>query len=80
MCFNRPLESDSDSMPELQTDSDDDFDSTVLRGKWMFDGANNLDEVIEKLNRFIQNIQQLKIDGWELIGTIDDDYGIMRKN
>ena len=79
-----PDETDSetaDSMPDLASDSDEsnDENSSIIRAKWSIDGAKTLDEVIEKLHNFIGHIEDLKRDGWELTGQIDDDYGFIRK-
>lgn len=60
--------------------SDSDESTTqVLRGKWMFDGAKTLEEVITRLEEQIDTIKELKKDGWELIGPVEDDYGFLKQ-
>lgn len=60
-------------------DLSEDHDEVTLRAKWCIDGANNLDEVIQKLHDFIAYVQGLKDEGYELIDTVNDDYGFCRK-
>lgn len=73
MC-KAPENTPSDS--ETETPSEED-DIEYLRAKWMFDGAKTLDEVIQKLRQHIEHIEELKREGWELIGEVQDDYGPM---
>ena len=61
-----------------EDDDDDDDRNTILRGKWMLDGASTLDEVIERLEDRILAVRALKAKGWRLTNTIDDDYGFLK--
>ena len=52
---------------------EDEYDpekETVIRAKWMFDGAKTLAEARECLKSGIAWLQQLEDDGWELIREI----------
>ena len=82
MCQAKP-ESDSSGPPSLVDDDDEvDFldDAEPVRGKWQLDGCKSLDDVITRLNDLIEYYTKLKNEGWELIETINDDWGHMRKN
>ncbi len=75
--------SDSESLEEdtvSQEEEYDDENEMVLRAKWSIDNATTLDEVVEHLQSFIEYVKQLKADGWELTGTIDDDYGFLKRS
>jgi len=62
-------------------DSDQEYDPPMsLRAKWCLDGANTLDDCVDKLKEFIEYIQILKDDGWELIDSINDDWGFLRQH
>ena len=62
-----------------ETINDDECDDSIIRAKWQMDGAKTLDEAVTKLQRFIEHLEALKNDGWELTAPIDDDYGFIRK-
>ena len=64
---------------KVDDDDDDGSSHNLIRGKWMLDGCRTLDDVVERLGKEIQYIQQLKDDGWELSTTIDDDYGFIER-
>jgi len=57
----------------------DDEHSCVLRGKWIYDGSNTIDNMIEALQREIALLTDLKNDGWELANTVDDDHAFLVK-
>lgn len=50
-----------------------------IRCKWQGDGAKTLDELIEKMRSFIEYIEILKEDGWELVSPMDDDWGHLER-
>lgn len=64
---------------EESEDETDNEDTECIRMKWIADGAQTLAEVIEKLRQEIQFIQRLRDEGYELVGTMTDDYGFIRK-
>jgi hypothetical protein len=73
----------SKSSNASDSDSDsEEYDANVeyIRAKWTYDGARNLNEIIDKLNDQIEYIKKLKEDGWELIAPVNDDYGPMKKS
>ena len=61
-------------------DEDEDWDdenTTIVRGKWVFDGCKSIDEMVEALKEKIAYIEQLKKDGWEVQEVIYDDYAFL---
>jgi hypothetical protein len=70
---------DEENDEEEEDDEDEDVEEEIIRGKWCMDGAKTIDEAIEKLNEMIEYLNELKLEGWELIDEIDDDYGFLRK-
>ena len=57
----------------------DDENNSVLRGKWIYDGSNTIDEMIECLQNEIRFLTDLKTDGWFLTQTVNDDYAFIRR-
>ena len=51
--------------------------TTTWRCKWTCDGAESIDEMIEKLQAAIEELRQFQRDGWVLDGEIGDDYGTL---
>ena len=47
----------------------------VVRGKWLFEGCSDLDEIVETLENYIIFIKGLQERGFELIDPVEDDYG-----
>lgn len=70
---------DSDSYSECDSNDDDD-DEVVLRAKWMFDGAKTIDDCIEKCNGFVEWLNKMKHDGWELKDAVNDDWGFLERS
>jgi hypothetical protein len=60
------------------TENDD--KSSILRGKWIYDGSNSIDEMIEALQREIALLEDLKQDGWVLQEKVMDDYAYLMKD
>jgi hypothetical protein len=63
---------------------DDDYyelynNDIIIRGKWMMDGADSIDEAIEMLQNEIEGLKAYKEEGWELQEPIRDDYGFLRR-
>ena len=81
MCQTREPESssDDDERESEETNSYDEENHDIIRAKWIFDNAETLDQVIERLQAEIEHIRQLKAAGWELTGPVEDDYGHIRK-
>lgn len=57
----------------------DEENTTIVRGKWVFDGCKSIDEMVEALKGKIAYIEQLKKDGWEVRETIDDDWAFLHR-
>jgi hypothetical protein len=81
MCNTQSEKSDkSDSdMPELVDEESEEEENICIRAKWTIDGASTIDEAIEKLNDFIEQLKHLKTEGWDLREPINDDYGFLYK-
>lgn len=62
-----------------ETDDWDDENSTIVRGKWMFDGCKTIAEMVEALKRQITFLEEMKKDGWEVRAEIDDDYAFLHR-
>ncbi len=61
-----------------EPDEDEYENDMVIRGKWVYDGAASIDEMIERLQQTIAYLRQLKADGWVVRERIDDDYAFLR--
>ncbi len=47
--------------------------------KWITDGAATLDEAIEHVKGFLQFLEELKEDSYELVDTVDAGHGDVRR-
>lgn len=55
---------------------EDDFEgSFVIRGQFMLDGADTLEEAAEMIRAYAEMLDDLRIKGYELETTIENDYG-----
>lgn len=88
MCA-RQMYSDPDSDSEAahreqagdeEEDVDDNSEEMILRSKWVLDGAETLEQCIEKYRNFITFMERLISEGWELTAPVGDDYGFLRKS
>lgn len=72
---------EAENAPSMDVDefNDDDEHQKVVRFKWMGDGCASVDQIIERLHQEISYYTQLKYEGWELRGPIQDDWGFMHK-
>jgi hypothetical protein len=59
-------------------DEDDNESSFVIRGKWILDGSDNLLAAAEMARNYADFLEGLYEDGYELVGTIDNDYGFAK--
>lgn len=55
-------------------------DELTVRGKWIFDGSETIDDMVNCLEVFIEDLKNLKGEGYELMDTIIDDYGFLGRN
>lgn len=66
--------------------SDDDFmdedneGSFVIRGKYILDGAETLEEAADMARAYAEFLDELIVKGFELRGIIDNDYGFAKPN
>ena len=63
---------------DIEEDSDEDIE--IVRGKWIIDGCSNLAETIASAQEFVNYLLDLREQGYELTGPVEDDYGILEKN
>lgn len=61
------------------SDIEDTREEILIRGKWIFENASSLDEVVTALQRQIEYIKYLQEQGWELVNPVADDYGLLHK-
>jgi len=57
----------------------DDDKTSILHGRWIYDGSNSIDEMIEALEKEIALLKDLKEDGWVLKEQVMNDYAILVK-
>lgn len=69
-----PFEDSVDDYEEIE-----EIEEISIRGKWMFDGAETIDEMIHQLDQFKEYLLSLKNDNFELTGPIEDDYGFLQR-
>jgi hypothetical protein len=78
---NNDNNDNNDSNTEVE--NEEEFDESkylTIRGKWIYDGCSNIDEMIESLKNQITELENLKKDGWELENVSFDDYAILINN
>ena len=73
------ISSEENSSGEEDDDEMDDDKTSILRGKWIYDGSTSIDEMIEALQREIYLLGDLKEDGWVLQEPVIDDHAILVK-
>jgi len=54
-------------------------DDEIIRGKWIFEGASSITEIIDNTKNLVEYLQQLKNGGFELAFPVKDDYGYLSK-
>lgn len=59
--------------------AEDREEQKVVRGRWVLEGATNLDEAITKVADFLDTLQKMKSDGYELAEPVSDDYGFLEQ-
>lgn len=74
---NTENETEDETSTDDYTENDD--KSSILRGKWIYDGSNSIDEMIEALQREIALLEDLKQDGWVLQQKVMDDHAYLVK-
>lgn len=71
------LEDDELFVDDDTADEEDGDD--VVRARWVMDGARTLSEAARKLEAFAEELRELEESGWQLIGAVEDDLGIIRQ-
>lgn len=71
--LDEPYESEENNSDE------DENNTTTVRGKWMFDNCNTIDEMIQRLDRFKEHLNELKLQGWVLREQVCDDYASLTR-
>lgn len=51
----------------------------IIRAKWTMDGAKTLEEAARKMESYVEWLRNLKAEGWELEGPVEDDYGFLKR-
>ena len=69
-----------DNTSSYSKDDYDDENSCIIRGKWVYDGSQSIDEMIACLQREIEILTELKENGWFLVEKVYDDYAFLRRN
>lgn len=49
------------------------------RGKNVYNGSENIEEMIERLEERIAYLENLQEEGWELRETVEFDYAFLAK-
>jgi hypothetical protein len=49
----------------------------IVRGKWVYDGCDSLQEMIRRLELEIEYLKMIESQGWRLQATVDDDYAFL---
>jgi hypothetical protein len=47
---------------------------TTVRGKWLFDGAKDIGDMIDRCLDMANDLQEMRKAGIKLVGEIEDDY------
>lgn len=66
-------------------DDNDDNDATdedieVIRGRWTLDGCTSLAEAIDSAKCFLEHLEALQDEGYELIDPVEDDCGYLKRH
>ena len=82
MCYYNNIsdtESD-DSMPELISDSESYDLNIIINAKKVIEEATTLNDIIDKLQNYIEYLKELKTTGYELTCSVDNNgIGVLIK-
>lgn len=70
---------EDDRSTDYTNETFDEENTCTIRGKWVYDGSETIDEMIACLQREIEALTELKEAGWYLADRVDDDYAILRR-
>ena len=57
----------------------DDDRLDVVRARWVLEGARSLSEAAANLRAFAADLEELERDGWQLMGQMEGDRGVIRR-
>ncbi len=77
-CQNKEDEEEEIEKTESVGSTESDVDDTILRGKWIYDGCNSIDDMIQRLHEEITLLEDLKREGWYLVDEVENDYACFR--
>jgi hypothetical protein len=73
-------EHDETSTAYTDDSSCDEENTCTIRGKWIFDGSESIDDMIACLQKEVDILTELKENGWFLTQKVDDDYAFLRRD
>lgn len=71
--------SESDGYNNYYISESDDYEPIMVTIRNLMDGAENVDDMINRLNTFIDYLRYLKDEGWQLQAPIVNDTGFLSK-
>jgi hypothetical protein len=57
----------------------DDDRLDVVRARWVLEGTRSLREAAANLRAFAEDLEELEREGWQLVGRIEGDRGVIRR-
>ena len=63
----------------IENDRLDDDRLDVVRARWVLEGVHSLGEAAMNLRAFAEDLEQLEREGWELVGQMEGDRGVIRR-
>jgi len=63
----------------MEHDRLDDDRLDIVRARWVLEGARSLTEAATNLRAFAADLEQLERDGWQLVGEMEGDRGVIRR-
>lgn len=65
---------------EEESEEDSDEDIEVIRGRWVLDGCATIDEAIESTKCFLEHLESMQDQGYDLIEPVEDDCGYLKRH
>jgi hypothetical protein len=59
---------------------DDEEEIEVIRGCWALDGCESLESAIASAKCFLEHLENLRDEGYELLEPVEDDCGYLKKH
>ena len=73
------LSSEIDSSSSFLDDEEEDDEEQWVRGKWIVDGAESIDQIMGMLNEDIKYYETKVSEGWQVSGGDDDLVRLIRQ-